>query len=314
MATFPVALCQVSYWFSKESQGTVLGVVGGVSELAPGLVSCLLPLTFRKIGIAKAYFTWVGLLILGTLSYYVIGLDSWYYQLLDMGFSQKDARMLAEERGQELYPMGDTWLDIRTAAANWKTWAIGSVYFCAFGGQVAVLGFLPLYCEEQLELSPQTGGILTGWLTIVAATARSVSGPLNAHLGGESAITVFFTVATIAALLIAVSRLLLLSIMALVILALSFGVCSNAAFKLVPQDVSDAVGGGIGIVSGMGCFGGFVQGPAMALFPRVLGKGGNGYAWGFLVIATLTSVNIWVSRKLLRYANDTKNRSLVLGG
>jgi len=344
ISTFPVGACQVSYWYPKHNQGTILGVFGGMTTIAPGLASYWLPLAFDRMGVPKAYFAWVGTLMLGTLLYYMVGTDSWYFQLLALGFSRKDSKKLAAELGQEFFPMSaeqqeeldatssneegvvreetlacargcwresrETYSDLRRAAACWKTWALVSIYFCAFGGQVAVIEWLPLYWNELHSSHPDWAGPVTGIFTVIIALARSLSGPSNAKLGGEIAGMLFFAITAVAALFIAVSRIVALSIFGLMVLAVGLGVGCNAAFMLLPQEVPEGcVGGAAGIVSGVGCFGGFALTPLMAIFPRLLGQGGNGYAWGFLVIAMLALGNIRVCHTLLQHSSVAKDHS-----
>jgi NNP family nitrate/nitrite transporter-like MFS transporter len=71
------------------------------------------------------------------------------------------------------------------------------------------------------------------------------------------------------------------------LLALGMGVGNAATFKLVPQEVPQAVSGAAGWVGGLGAFGGFVIPNVMAQFVRTDQPGDPGYANGFIVFVIL---------------------------
>jgi len=70
-----------------------------------------------------------------------------------------------------------------------------------------------------------------------------------------------------------------------VLLSIAMGVMNAAVFKLVPQEVPQAVGGAAGWVGGLGALGGFVLPPVLGAF--VEARGQVGYARGFLVFLGL---------------------------
>ena len=75
-----------------------------------------------------------------------------------------------------------------------------------------------------------------------------------------------------------------------VVLALGMGVTNAAVFKLVPQEVSQAVGGAAGWVGGIGAFGGFVIPPCMSLFVQRFGN--SGYAGGFSIFLFFVVISV----------------------
>ena len=81
-------------------------------------------------------------------------------------------------------------------------------------------------------------------------------------------------------------------------MAIGMGVGNAAVFKLVPQEIPQAIGGAAGWVGGLGALGGFVIPPAMGLFVRVYARAG--YTLGFLVFVFLGIVSLFVIRLLSR--------------
>lgn len=63
-----------------------------------------------------SYLIWLGLFSAGILGYLVLGRDAWYFQLLRRGFAPDQARQLAMNYGQELFPGGSALQSLRIAA------------------------------------------------------------------------------------------------------------------------------------------------------------------------------------------------------
>jgi NNP family nitrate/nitrite transporter-like MFS transporter len=86
-----------------------------------------------------------------------------------------------------------------------------------------------------------------------------------------------------------------------ILLAIGMGVCNAAVFKLVPQEVPQAVGGAVGWVGGLGALGGFVIPPMLGFAVHDLGQ--RGYAIGFIVFVFLAMFGlgvVWV----LKYTRE----------
>jgi NNP family nitrate/nitrite transporter-like MFS transporter len=100
-----------------------------------------------------------------------------------------------------------------------------------------------------------------------------------------------------------------------VVLALGMGISNAAVFKLVPQEVPQAVGGASGWVGGLGAFGGFTLPPLLGSI--VASQGQAGYASGFWIFAGLAIASLGLAALLARvHASEQKARveSGALGG
>ncbi len=124
IATFSPGIGQVSYWFPQKRQGSALGKFAGFGNLAPGLFSLILPLALAGLGLAFSYLAWFVLLVAGTILYYRIGRNAWYFQLIEQGTQPDEARAIAREQGQELFPAGTTKESLVKSARVWKTWIL----------------------------------------------------------------------------------------------------------------------------------------------------------------------------------------------
>jgi NNP family nitrate/nitrite transporter-like MFS transporter len=92
------------------------------------------------------------------------------------------------------------------------------------------------------------------------------------------------------AILMTVSGDFSLSVAAEILMAVGMGTANAAVFKLVAQEIPEAVGGAAGWVGGLGAFGGFAIPPLMGIIVQV--RGAEGYANGFAVFICLAAVSL----------------------
>lgn len=304
IATFSVGISQVSYWFPQSRQGRALAVFAGVGNLAPGLFSFLLPVALASLGLAGSYLTWLAFLALGVALYAAFGRNAWYFQLRGRGAAPEEARQEAREHGQELFPRGGLAESLKVSAKVWRTWALVGIYFSTFGGFIALTAWLPTYWSKFFGVSALTAGLLTALYSVLASLIRIGGGILSDKLreGGENTAILALFIMLVGGLVMATTDRLELALPGEILLAIGMGICNAAVFKLVPQEVPQAVGGASGWVGGLGAFGGFVIPPVMAFAVRDLGQ--PGYAIGFIVFVFLALVSLsmaWV----LKYTRET---------
>lgn len=285
IATFSVGISQVSYWFPQNEQGKALGIYAGLGNLAPGIFSFLLPVALSAWGLAGSYLTWLFFLVFGTLLYFALGRNAWYFQLRAQSVEPEKARTIARRHGQQIFPSNSLLDSLRVSAKIWKTWVLVFIYFTTFGGFIALTAWLPTYWSTYFAVTAMTAGLLTALYSVLASAIRVGGGVIADKLGGENTAMLSLIVMLVGAGMMVGSDVLGLAVAGEVLMAISMGVCNAAVFKLVPQEVPEAVGGAAGWVGGLGAFGGFAIPPAMGLF--VDGFGNPGYALGFLIFVGL---------------------------
>ncbi len=297
IATFPVGVAQVSYWFPRAKQGTALAVYAGIGNLAPGVFSLALPAFLLAWGLGGAYLIWLCLLVAGTVGYAVLGRDAWYFQLLRRGLTPEEARHVATGYGQEFFPAGNTMEGLRLAARLWQTWALVLVYFTTFGGFVALTAWLPTYWTSYFGLSAIAAGSLTAAYSLGTSGIRILGGVMSDRLrrGGENTAILALLIMLNGVMLMTMAELFQVAVLGLLLMAIGMGICNAAVFKMVAEGVPQAVGGASGWVGGLGALGGFVIPPIMGFV--VQQEGHIGYPLGFLtfvvlVLGALTAV--WV--------------------
>ncbi len=303
IATFSVGISPVSYWFPQAKQGRALAIYGGVGNLAPGLFSFLLPVALASLGLAKSYAAWFVFLLAGTVFYAFLGRNACFFQLLQQGVDPEEARKLARASGQSLFPAGSLVESLKVSARTWKSWALVWVYFTTFGGFIALTAWLPTYWHSYFGVSVVKAGFLTALYSVLTSAVRIGGGMLSDRLreGGENTAILALLIMANGAILMTSSTQLELALPGEILLALGMGVCNAAVFKLVPQEVPEAVGGAVGWVGGLGALGGFVIPPMLGFAVNNLGP--RGYAIGFIVFVFLALFGlavVWV----LKYTRE----------
>jgi NNP family nitrate/nitrite transporter-like MFS transporter len=305
IATFSVGISQVTYWFPRLRQGSALGIYAGVGNLAPGLFSLLLPLALTQIGLAWSYLIWFLFLVAGTIFYAYAGRNAPYFQYRSQGMDLEDARLQARKRGQESFPAGSMVQSLLLSLKVWKTWVLVIVYFTSFGGFLAMTAWLPTYWKSYLGVSVVTAGGLTALYSLLTSGIRIWGGSLTDRFGGIKIALTALCIMVAGALLMAFSGSLGLSIAGEVLMGIGMGVTNAAVFKLVPQEIPQAVGGASGWVGGLGAFGGFAIPPLLGVFVR--NQGMPGYASGFWIFFGLAIISLGVML-LLQQVGEAKTR------
>ena len=291
VASFSVGVPQVSYWYPRRLQGTVLGIYGGIGNLAPGIFTLLLPFAIGAFGLAGSYLTWFVFLILGTILYALFTRDAWFFQLRHQGIAVEEAQAIAAEHGEELFPTQSVWGALLVAAEEQRTWGLVFLYFVSFGGFLALTTWFPTYWINLHHVGIKEAGLLGGLgFSIVAALARVAGGALSERSGGEALAILGFAIVLIGALALTAFLGFTLDLVGELAIAVGMGFGNAAVFKLVPKYVPHAVGGASGWVGGLGALGGFVLPPILGLFADALGT--RGYAGGFAAYVVLSAVAI----------------------
>lgn len=296
IATFSVGISQTSYWFPKEKQGKVLGFYGGVGNLAPGIFLLIVPFALSIGGLSGSYLFWLVLLASGTLVFYKIGQNAWYFQLVEKGVPKEEAKEISKSHGQELFPSGKVIESLKISAKKWRTWVLVGLYFTSFGGFIALAPWFPKYwfnfhTTGNIDFTFATiaiGSVLAGIFVIIGSITRVYAGNIADKITGEKTTLLGILVLLAGSILMTLFTNFLIDFVALLIMGIGMGVMNAAVFKLVPKYVPDAVGGAAGWVGGLGAFGGFVIPPIMGAFVDDFSK--PGYAYGFSVFIVLALV------------------------
>jgi NNP family nitrate/nitrite transporter-like MFS transporter len=288
-ATFSVGITQTSYWYPGNKQGFALGAFAGIGNIGPGMMVYVLPVLIGIWGLTSAYATWLVFLIVVTVVYALFSLDPYYFQLLQNGKDEDEARQVADELGQDIFPSGGTWESLRTSAGNRRTWVLVFLYTVSFGGGFTALSaWFPTYWAQFHELGLATAGLLAGIFIVYGSLIRVPAGSMSDRFGGENVAIVSFGVMAIGGAIMTVAVGFWVAVLGMMVLGTGMGIANAAVFELVPKFVPEAVGGASGWISGIGGGGTLVILPLLGLFVDVYGE--IGYARGFAVFAILSVI------------------------
>lgn len=296
IATFSVGIGQTSYWFPFAKQGRALGIYAGLGNLAPGLFSLILPLYLQHYGFISAYFAWFLFLLTGIIFYWIIGTNSFYFQLKRTGMADKESRVRARKMGQELFPSGNIREVLLISAKTIDTWKLVLLYFTTFGGFIALTAWFPVYWSVFHGYDPVKAGVFTAIFSLLASLIRAAGGSVADRAGGKRTSITSLLVVILASALLIFARSISLEISAIVFLAAGMGLNNAAVFKLVPQCVPGAIGGAAGWIGGIGAFGGFVIPPLMGGMVAIFGI--SGYSYGFVIFMALSIVSLAVVSRM----------------
>lgn len=293
-ATFSVGITQTSYWYPNDRQGFALGAFAGVGNIGPGMVVYVLPVLVGIWGLTMAYSAWLVFLVVVTLVYGLFAVDPYLFQLRKQGKDEDDAREIADELGQDIFPSGGTWDSLRRSASNRRTWVLVFLYTVSFGGGFTSLSaWFPTYWDLFHGLSLANAGLLAGVFIVYGSLIRVPGGSVSDRFGGENVAIASFGVMALGGAIMTVATGFWPAIVGMMVLGTGMGIANAAVFELVPKFVPEAVGGASGWISGIGGGGTLVILPALGLFVDVFGK--IGYARGFALFVLLSGLCVAVA-------------------
>ncbi|MEC4592213.1 MULTISPECIES: nitrate/nitrite transporter [Nitrospirillum] len=258
-ASFAVALPLASRWYPPEHQGAALGLAGAGNS-GTVFASLFAP----ALAVAYGWNNVLGLLAIPlavTLCVYTV--------LAKDSPECPPAKSLAEYLA--VLKIGDAW---------WFMF----FYSVTFGGFVGLASSLTIYFNDQYGLSPITAGYFTAACVFAGSLVRPIGGAVADRIGGVRSLTVMYTIA--ASALVVVSFALPQAWMALavfVVAMLALGMGNGAVFQLVPQRFRREIGVMTGLVGMMGGVGGFYLASSLGYSKQLTG----GYQAGFLLFALL---------------------------
>lgn len=297
LATFSVGIGQTSYWFPKSKQGTALGIFGGAGTMAPGVFALVLSLAISQFSIISIYYIWTIVLGIGAILYALLGFNAPYFQFINKGSSPVEAKNQAMALGNDMFPSGSLKKSLADSAKIKETWFLVIIYFCSFGGFLALTAWLPTYWNKFHSMQGVWPGVLAAAFSILSALIRIPSGHWSDKIGGIKVCTISMILLLIGSLGAGFSNNLVLVLIATVFIAASFGLCNAATFKLVSRFIPNSVGGASGWVGGLGAFGGFFLPQVFSYFVARGGEDNSsnwGYANSFLVFGVLAIINLCI--------------------
>ena len=261
-ASFAVALPLASRWYPPELQGIALGIAGAGNS---GTVFAAL---FAP-GLAIA-FGWTNVLGLATIPLIIAFIT--YVILARESPDRPPAKTFAQY--MDVFRIGDAW------------WFM-LFYGVTFGGFSGLASSLPSYFHDQYGLDPKMAGYFAAACVFAGSLVRPVGGTLADRIGGVRALSIMYTVAAVALVLVSFGlpqAWMALAVFVVAMLALGMG--NGSVFQLVPQRFRREIGIMTGLVGMCGGIGGFYLASSLGYSKLATGS----FQSGFLVFATLAVI------------------------
>jgi NNP family nitrate/nitrite transporter-like MFS transporter len=163
-----------------------------------------------------------------------------------------------------------------------RAWALTLFYFLAFGGFVAMFLYLPKLLTGVHDLTKSDAGARAAGFALLAVIGRPLGGWLSDRVGAARVLLISFIAVGVLALVLAATYTAMVPLtIACLSMAVALGLGTGAVFKLVPEWFPDRVGSVTGVVGAAGGLGGFFPPLVMGIVKSATG----GYALGFALMA-----------------------------
>ncbi len=295
--SFAVGIAYTSAWFSKERQGTAMGIFGA-GNAGSSLTKFIAPLIIAATGawqmVPKIYA--VAMVVMAVLFWFFTYADP----LHEKGTNQNRARPTL---GQQLLPLIDP-----------RVWRFGLAYAFVFGGFVALALWLPKYYVGEYGLPLATAAFLTIFFDLPSGAIRALGGWASDKWGGNtvtwwvlwvSLICLFLlsyppTTMTIHGIKGDVSINLGIGIVFFTVLVFLIGLAQGFGKASVYRSLADhysaqmgVVGGIVGLIGGLG---GFVLPIMFGVAADAIGVRSSCFMLMFLLVV-VTMIWTWVAER-----------------
>ncbi|HHW77168.1 MAG TPA: MFS transporter [Xanthomonadaceae bacterium] len=295
--SFAVGIAYTSAWFSKERQGTAMGIFGA-GNAGSSLTKFIAPLIIASAGawqmVPKVYA--VAMVAMAVLFWFFTYTDP----LHEKGADQNRARPTL---GQQLLPLIDP-----------RVWRFGLAYAFVFGAFVALALWLPKYYVGEYGLPLATAAFLTILFDLPSGAIRALGGWASDKWGGNtvtwwvlwiSLICLFLlsyppTTLTIHGIKGDVALEIGIGVTLFTILIFIIGIAQGFGKASVYRSLADhyptqmgVVGGIVGLIGGLG---GFVLPIMFGVAADAVGVRSSCFMLMFLLVV-VTMIWTWVAEK-----------------
>jgi NNP family nitrate/nitrite transporter-like MFS transporter len=168
--SFAVGIAYTSAWFSKERQGTAMGIFGA-GNAGSSLTKFIAPLIIA----ASATGSWRAVPQVYAIAMLVMAVLFWFLTYDDPRHRKGAADVRRPGLSEQLMPL----LDLRV-------WRFGLAYYFVFGAFVALALWLPKYYVGQYGLPLATAAFLTILFDLPSGAIRALGGWASDKWGGNS--------------------------------------------------------------------------------------------------------------------------------
>ena len=298
--SFATGIAYTSAWFSKERQGTAMGIfgAGNAGSAITNLAAPLLVVAYGWRMVPQVY----------SIAMLVMAIVFWFFTYPDPKTEERKQSGVKLTLGQQLTPLMDL-----------RVWRFGVAYYFVFGGFVALALWLPKYYVGEYGLDLKTASFVTMLFTLPSGVIRALGGWISDRYGGSqttwwvfwiSLISLFFlcypqTTMTVHTLRGDVSLNVGLGVVSFTVLVFVVGIAQGIGKASVYRCLADyypnsmgSVGGLVGVIGGLG---GFTMPIMFGVAVDAIGVRSSAYMIMFAVLAG-TMLWTWLAERNEREA------------
>ncbi len=165
--SFAIGIAYTSAWFSKERQGTAMGIfgAGNAGAAVTNLVAPLILVAFGWRAVPQVY----------SIAMLVMAVIFWLFTYTDPRLEERKRSNVKFSLGEQLAPLLEA-----------RVWRFGLAYYFVFGGFVALALWLPKYYIGEYGLDLKTAAFITMLFTLPSGIIRALGGYLSDKWGGDT--------------------------------------------------------------------------------------------------------------------------------
>jgi NNP family nitrate/nitrite transporter-like MFS transporter len=284
--SFAVGVSFTSRWFTKDQQGSALGIYG-MGNIGQSIAVFGAPVFALALGSWRpVFYIFAGISLIWAAVFYLFARDA---------ASTVKPKTLRE--------------NLEVLRHSPHAWVLSLFYFLTFGGFIAFSIYLPTLLKDLFGLTPADAGARTAGFVLLATIMRPLGGMLADIWGGAKVLVGVFIAIAVLGTLMGCPWMPTFTVGALGAAA-ALGLGNGAVFKLVPQYFPKETGTVTGLVGAFGGLGGFF--PPLVL--GVIRDATGGYAIGFVLLGVTALICLAVNYlTFIRNSQTTGSTTTPLG-
>ncbi|MBP7722941.1 MAG: NarK/NasA family nitrate transporter [Alphaproteobacteria bacterium] len=300
--SFVVGIAYLSKWYSKERQGTALGVYG-MGNIGAAVTKFVAPFVMVAYGWHAVAQIWAAALV-------VMAVLFW--------FLTKDEPQIKAQKETKAAPK--TMRDALSPLKKLQVWRFSLYYFFVFGGFVALALWLPRYYVGVYDMDIKQAGMLAASFSVAGSLFRAIGGYLSDKYGARTVMYWTFSVCVACCFILSypatdytvhgIRENISFSFsigfipftVVLFVLGFFMAMGKAAIYKHIPVYYPDNVGSVAGIVGLIGGLGGFFLPLAFGVMNDLIGVWTSCFMLLFALVAIalvwMHLTVVWMERKM----------------